>query len=144
MDTKSLKTVSSVIPLIPVLLVATSCGGTAGETTFEGVEDFMSSMESESYECNAMSSTTYDRGTDEIGEQVLCAEGHSLTVWDEDFDAGETSETDLLVRELEEQGTIEHLRGENWHVMSIDGDFLAEMQQNFGGELNEQGFPDLN
>lgn len=66
-------------------------------------------------------------------------------MWDEDFDTDtESSETDPLVSGLEGQGTIEHLRGENWHVMSVDGDLLDEMQQNFGGERNEQGFPDLN
>ncbi|WP_147104917.1 hypothetical protein [Nesterenkonia populi] len=144
MDTKSSKIVIMVFPLMPVLLVATSCGEDTADTTFDGVDDLMSSMESEGLECSVMEGTTLQSGTDEVGDQVMCAEGHSLMVWDADSDADtETSENDPLVSGLEEQGAIEHLRGENWHVMSIDGELLDGLQESFGGQRNEEGFPNF-
>ncbi|NYJ18165.1 hypothetical protein [Nesterenkonia sandarakina] len=139
MKTKSSKAVTGAFPILAVLLVATSCSAAASDTTFEDVADLSSSVESAGHECNAMTSTTYD-----LGEQAMCAEGHSLTVWDEEADPGELGEDDALVQEMEEQDLIEHLRGANWHVMSVDGDLLDEMQQNYGGQRNEEGVPDLN
>ncbi|TLP94886.1 hypothetical protein FEF26_11300 [Nesterenkonia salmonea] len=144
MNRKSLNSAKGLFFLVPALLVVASCGEDASETTFDSVDELTSSMQSEGLECNAMDSTTYETGTNEVAEQVLCVEGHSLTVWEEGYDADdESSETDPLVREMEEQGTIEHLRGANWHVMSINGDLLDELHETFGGQRNEQDLPDF-
>lgn len=138
MNHESPKPAAAAFPLLAFLLVATSCGAGASDATFEDVAELISSAESEGYECSAMSSPTYD-----LGEQALCAEGHSLSVWDEGVDPDELGGDDPLVREMEEQGVVQHLRGANWHVTSNDGDLLDAMQQNYGGQRDEEGFPDL-
>lgn len=76
MNRKSLNSAKGLFFLVPALLVVASCGEDASETTFDSVDELTSSMQSEGLECNAMDSTTYETGTNEVAEQVLCVEGH--------------------------------------------------------------------
>ncbi|WP_146340573.1 hypothetical protein [Nesterenkonia sp. NBAIMH1] len=144
MRTRNALITPGLMALVPVLLLATSCGEDSAATTFDGVEDLISSMEDEGLECGVMDGTTLGDGANEAGEQVMCVEGHTLMVWDEDADLDtESSDDDPLVQGMEEQGTIEHLRGENWHIMSIDDEVLDELEDSFGGVRDEEGFPNF-
>lgn len=121
--------------------MVTACGS-GDNTTFESVDDLRSDVESADYECGEVNRRPIQSDMDDGFEEILCTEGYLLTVWDEDFEPDtQSAATDTFVREQEEQGLIEHLRGENWHVTSVDGDMLEDLQQRFGGELNEVSFP---
>lgn len=72
----------------------------------------------------------------------MCVEGHRLAVWDEDVEPKEM-ETDLMVEHMEEQGVMDHLRGANWHVLSVDQDMLDDLESEFGGERSDIGWPAL-
>lgn len=141
MATRSFKGSLIALPALSILTLVTACG-VDNDTTFENVDELKSAVESANYECREMTRLPAQTDSTEGIEEILCTEGHRLSVWGEEFEPdSRSSAPDPFVEAMEEQGAIEHLRGENWHVMSVDGDTLEDLQQQFGGELNEQSFP---
>lgn len=143
MSTTRVKTLISAASMIFGLSILTGCS-ISGETTFDDIDELTTELESADYQCRDMARRPSQSDQTEDIEEIRCAEGHSLTVWGEEFEPDDrSSASDPMVADMEEQGLIEHLRGKNWHIMSIDGDMLEDLQQRLGGELNEQSFPNL-
>lgn len=143
MSTTPVKTLISAASMILGFSILTGCS-MSGETPFDNVDELTTELESADYQCRDMARRPSQKDQTEDIEEIRCAEGHSLSVWGEDFEPDErSSASDRMVADMEEQGLIEHLRGKNWHIMSIDGDMLEDLQQRLGGELNKQSFPDL-
>lgn len=87
-----------------------------------------SALESVNYECRDVTRASAQTSADEGLEEIICAEGHRLSVWGEAFDPdNRPTSFDPLVEAMEESGAIERLRGENWHVMSVHEDALEDL-----------------
>lgn len=116
-----------------VLPLVSSCSDDVEDRTFDNAEELRSAIEEEGHDCQAFDS----QGSGQTGEVIICTEGHTLTVWDAEFeDDDESSSSDD--NDTENSEGQNNLRGENWNVMSDDEELLDDLEQSFGGERTSE------
>lgn len=121
----------SILLLAVALPLLGACGGVEPDDQYDSVQDLQSALESEGFDCDVR---TTNHEFDGYGESISCAEGHTLTVWDQDLPTGmeDLAEGDV--------GNGQRLRGENWDVASSNNALLDDMRNSLGGERTSRGF----